>query len=103
MANWTVSAPAAAFASRIAWRNDPAPASAVFVTVNVAADSGAARKEDEERRVPVASNHDGLLRKAQGFMIRADPANRSAGAHWRANALTMNTAICPRVLLLPGQ
>jgi len=32
-----VSAPAAALASRIAWRNDPVPLSFRFVTVNVAA------------------------------------------------------------------
>jgi hypothetical protein len=36
MLNVIVSAPGVAFASRIAWRNDPAPLSSVFVTVNVA-------------------------------------------------------------------
>ena len=33
MLNWIVSAPGLAFASRIAWRSDPAPESAVVVTV----------------------------------------------------------------------
>ena len=39
-----VSAPAAALASRIAWRSDPAPASSMLVTVNVAADKDPASK-----------------------------------------------------------
>ena len=37
MLNAMVSAPGFALASRMAWRSDPAPASAVDVTVNVAA------------------------------------------------------------------
>ena len=39
-----VSAPAAALASRIAWRSDPAPESSVFVTVYVVAESDPASK-----------------------------------------------------------
>ena len=40
--NAIVSAPAAAFASVIAWRSEPAPESLVLVTVKVAADALAA-------------------------------------------------------------
>ncbi len=42
MLNAIVSAPGFALASRIAWRNDPAPESAVVVTVKVAAGADAA-------------------------------------------------------------
>ena len=42
MAKAIVSAPMAAFASRIAWRSDPAPLSAVLVTVKVAQRAGVA-------------------------------------------------------------
>ena len=40
MLNSMTSSPKFAFASRIAWRSDPAPESSVLMTVNVAAAAG---------------------------------------------------------------
>ena len=50
IANWIVCGPALPLASRIAWRNEPAPESAVFVTVNVAALRGMAAMSRTARR-----------------------------------------------------
>src|SRR6188474_2227214 len=76
-----VSVPAAKFASSIACRSDPAPESAVFVTVKVAGDATAEARNEARRK---------------------DDAFISA-PYWRLNVLTMNTAICPRVLVPSGQ
>src|ERR1700719_3380854 len=47
-----MSAPAAAFALRIAWRSDPAPESAVVVTMNVAALSDVAKSAERTANPP---------------------------------------------------
>ena len=50
-----VSLPAAAFASMIAWRSEPAPLSLVLRTVNVAAPAGAARRAAANAPAPAPS------------------------------------------------
>jgi hypothetical protein len=51
IANAIVSIPGVEFASRIACRKVPGPLSAVFVTVNVAAHRGAAKRKRAEKGI----------------------------------------------------
>ncbi len=105
MLNAIVSRPAAALASRIAWRSVPGPESFVLVTVNVAAaavDADAARARAKRLRM-VAS----CLRfycDPNFLTVRRPPeADPRFDFTEDENVLTMKTAIWPRVLLLEGQ
>src|SRR5438270_131699 len=64
MANWIVSAPGLALASRIACRSEPVPLSAVFVTVKVEGMQRSSRHASLGRK---ASGQDGLPRRPVGL------------------------------------